>query len=260
MTEHNNEQPEAASYHLDDGEFAGLSFLYVRALLSIAAATFLAVGAVTAPWGMILVVMAFGSLLILGWPMLLNLPNRPTARSAMGVAFLLLIAAGIWGSLILTALAAAVGIVVVFVAEMLRSADAFRRLEQIAGTYLGITLLTSLSLWIHTTLLPGGIRVAVMLALVSGIVAIIYAFQSRTLEFVSLVNGVVVGTASALILALPWWSGIMAGIAVPLAFQLTQRAVSDVLRQGRLLSNIARSFVPFSALGMVALAIGLIVD
>ncbi|MBM7824194.1 hypothetical protein JOD55_000021 [Arcanobacterium pluranimalium] len=260
MTEQNNEPKDTVSYHLDDGEFAGLSFLYVRALLSIVAATFLAVGAVTAPWGIVVVVMIIGSLLILGWPVLLNLPNRSTTRLAMSLVFLLLLAAGIWGSLTLSALAAAFGIVVVFATEMMRPADAFRRLEQLAGTYLGITLLTSATLWIHAANLVDGIRISVMIALISGIVSIFHAFQSRTLEFVSLINGIVVGGASALILSLPWWSGILAGVAVPLAFQLTQRAVADVLRPGRLQANISRTFVPFSALGMVALAIGLLVD
>ncbi|WP_124055353.1 hypothetical protein [Arcanobacterium ihumii] len=260
MTDHNNEPRDEASYNLDDGEFAGLSFSYIRSLASILSAALLAIGAITAPWGMVVVVILFGSLLIIGWTTLLNLPNRSTAHSALGIVFLLLVAAGIWGSMVLTALVAAFGIVVVFIAEMLRPANAFRRLEQIAGTYLGITLLTALSLWIHTSYLTDGIKVTVMMTLIIAVVSVIHAFPTRSLEFVSLLNGIVAGIAAALILALPWWSGVLVGFAVPTSFQLTRRAVTDIFRAGKILPNIARIFVPISALGMVALAVGLILD
>lgn len=233
----------------------------MRVILGVYGATLIALGAVFGPIAMSVAVGLLGFGFIFGWPRLLGLDNRFISRIALGI---LLIAFVVVNNLTNTEISIlnpisisgtlfvmAVGVMLAFMVEMLRRDGRERLVEHLAGSISGAMILGAGSLWIVMVMDDDGANVAITLAIASAAVAVIHSFGSRTAQLAGIINGIVFGTGSAIILALPWWTGLFSGIAVGLAYVVTARATEGLPRPSHYLSGTSRAAAAILALGVI---------
>lgn len=236
----------------------------MRVILGVYGATSIALGAVFGPIAMSVAVALLGIGFIIGWPRLLGLENRFASRIALCVILASLIVVNnltntdisftnpisITGTLFVMVGA----VMAAFIVEMLRRDGRERLVEHLAGTISGAMILGAGSLWIVTVMDDDGSDVAVTVAIALAAVATIHSFDSRAAQIVGIFNGIVFVAGSAIILSLPWWTGLLAGTAVGLSYLLTARAAEGLQRPSRRLSGLARSATPILALGVIGFA------
>ncbi|MDP9800653.1 hypothetical protein J2S49_000729 [Arcanobacterium wilhelmae] len=231
---------------------------YTRGVAGVLGAGVLAVAGVTSSSIMALGVLALALPLVAGWPHLMGLPNKAAAYPVLALTLLGTIGAGLFGDIRALAVAAAAGMMGVFVMEMARRDSGGKRVEQISGALLGVVMLVSASTWIRVAAGTMGKDIVTTVAATLAVVALMHAFDSQYSPLLGSVNGVVVATAMAWLMNLPLLAGVVLGAAVGGAYFLTWRAVENLPRPSGYLAGAARAFIPHSALGVVAFAIALI--
>ena len=224
------------------------------AVLGFFFALVLAFGAAFFPPLVIGLVVLLAVLVVLGWPSLIGLTMQRTVRIGSIVVAVLGILAAIFADYHWTALVAALGIIVAFAAEMLRSKVLLRRIEQIAGNYLAIALVLSATFWIQTVNTDFGSKTAVIFAIVFAVVSLISVFTSRSVFAVSLINALVFGMGSAYLCDTRIAVGAVAGLAVPVAYRLSFEAFNHVHYQKPLLPLLTYISLPISSIGFIAFA------
>ena len=204
----------------------------ITGIIGVISAVLPALGVGFRNWILILTVALLGLTVVIGWPELLRIPNPAASRISLSAIYVVSLIMVLTEKNFLPFLAA-VGIVTVFLSEMLRSASAVRRLEQISSTYLGMLLIISVALWHFNATEDEGCGISICFAATSAIVAIISALDSRSSMALGVVNGIVSGIGFSLLLSFSPAVGLCIGLLTAGAYLLTRHsfpAIEDAVR------------------------------
>lgn len=192
-----------------------------------------------------------GALLIYYWPKLLKLPAVLPTRLIMSAMLLATVGAGIWGSLVHLAVAAGFSMFLAFGAGIFSQVNGARRLQQIFGSYGGLLPIIAAAFWLFTVQVKGGAQFSFLLLLISGVISLLYAYPTRSLPVLALLNGLLLGLAGAYLFSFPVEIGAAGGIGAALLFGATRRAFYLHLSAEERLSPLT-FLIPFSFLGVLA--------
>lgn len=195
--------------------------------------------------------LASGAFLIYYWPKLLKLPAVLPTRLIMTAMLLATLGAGIWGGLVHLVTAAGFSMFLAFGAGIFSQVNGARRLQQIFGSYGGLLPIIAAAFWLFTVQVKGGAQFSFLLLLISGVISLLYAYPTRSLPVLALVNGLLLGLAGAYLFSFPIEIGAAGGIGVALLFGATRRAFYLHLSAEERLSPLT-FLIPFSFLGVLA--------
>ncbi len=194
-----------------------------------------------------------------GWPHLLAVPAVGASRIvvALGGISALLIAAFLPPHFLV--LVVAFALPAAFISQMTRGGTHAKALRQISGTFVGVLLLTSASMWLLAARLAPAIALAAASLMLSGALATsVFASQIRSLAVV--ISALLVAIlAAALIPTHPWW----ASLAFALCYGLTFGALAASSRVTRTVTSFpsaarAMVLVIHCALGVVVYSLALL--
>ncbi len=195
--------------------------------------------------------LASGAFLIYYWPKLLKLPAVLPTRLIMAAMLLATVGAGIWGSLVHLTVAAGFSMFLAFGAGIFSQVNGAPRLQQIFGSYGGLLPIIAAAFWFFALQVKGGVQFSFLLLLISAVISLLYAYPTRSLPILALLNGLLLGLAGAYLFSLPLEIGAAGGIGAALLFGATRRAFYLHLSTEERFSPLA-FLIPFSLLGVLA--------
>ncbi|MDY5585441.1 MAG: hypothetical protein SPG61_06605 [Arcanobacterium sp.] len=200
-----------------------------------------------------------GLLLALGMPRLMDLPH-PNSTSVFSLIVLLAaLFPLLTGNLEYLSIIAVLTIPVVFILEMARKGTALRRLEQVSGSFVTVSLVLCAITIGFVPNFEFGTRYGFITVLVTAVVALLHAFQTRSMLLASLLNGLVSGAAIAIIVSsLPIWLGLLLGVLVAIIFWVLRQACFSRLSQTGYLELFAYAALPFAIIGPLTLCFTLL--
>lgn len=195
--------------------------------------------------------LASGAFLIYYWPKLLKLPAVLPTQLIMSAMLLATVGAGIWGGLVHLVTAAGFSMFLAFGAGIFSQVNGARRLQQIFRSYGGLLPIIAAAFWLFTVQVKGGAQFSFLLLLISGVISLLYAYPTRSLPVLALLNGLLLGLAGAYLFSFPIEIGAAGGIGAALLFGATRRAFYLHLSAEERLSPLT-FLIPFSFLGVLA--------
>ncbi len=238
----------------------GFRLTYITAFLGFVVSALLAVAAVTAPLVMYFFVCVLGLLVTLGWPYLLNLPSPKTTHLILTLTIFSSLVGAIGSYRVGLAIVAAMSVGAVFVVGIWQAEQETMQIFQFAGTYLGILLIISSTLWLQLARhSASGRMLVVLVAIISACVAALNAFITRTTFFVAVLNGIVVGISVAMILHLNIMLAIILAFLIAGFYEINRRIFLRIDNPNYIPAAFTYAVIPLSLLSVVSLALLLFV-
>lgn len=200
------------------------------------------------------------SALYWGWPHLAGLPNAVVGRSVASVIGGAALIAATLGSVVSVAYVAAVGVLVVYVGEMVRRDGRVRLLSQVVGTYAGGVLGVSAALWLSLVQLLDAPELGIVWIVGMGAAGVVSAFVRG--PFAAVATGIASFLGSAVMcLVFPnvsvWLALVFAVILGILAWGL-EKMTGQILSHASASTLVSFALVPFCAMGVVGYTLALV--
>lgn len=228
---------------------------YTRALIGVVAAAAIAVSASFSGSILAFVIAIIGGLVIMGWPRLMDLPNKTAPYPILIFTLIASIGVAFFGDRDHFAILAAGALIGTFVTEMFRRDGGVHHVEQLSGTFLGVMLMIAVGMWIPVVRVEHGPELIICMAIVIAVVSLVHAFDSTISSALGLINGIITGLATAWVMRVPLPVGLVVGIAVALVYFVSQRGVENKVRHSLNRAELSRALAPLCALGAVAFII-----
>lgn len=223
-----------------------------RIVIALVGSACLIVGALTNSVFLGVAIFICGVVVAAGWAMLLGLPNKSTPKYPLLAVLVVALVTALLSTPNASTFIVAGSLVAVFLTEMFRRDGRTDLVEQISGTYVGCILIVSLTMWVHVIPAKHGTEIAITAAVITAGVAVINAFETRSVTVLSVVNGLVIGVVASYALHLETIFGVLLALGAVMAYRLTARAVKNLPRPSPAASGAARAFIPFCALGVIS--------
>ncbi len=236
-------------------QIKGIASRYVASGISVfLAGLFFATALIWAP--LIYLPVAFVFIFTsVGLPYLFNIPSPRNLQITLAIAAVLIFA-GSTQSLRYLMFATVVSYNLLFIIEMFRVAKERRRIEQLSAGALGISLLACAALWaLIPDLARWGIGLILLVMVCTTVSALLYAFITRSVLLVAILNAILTGLAGAAVIGMAWWVGLIAGLAGVLAFSVVRSAFFDTVQNKPILPILSFASMPFAILGVIAIVV-----
>lgn len=188
-----------------------------------------------------------------GWPLLTALPNVAVGRAVALVIGAAALLAAAFGSTAAVAYVAAVGVLAVYVGEMIRKDGRVRLLSQVIGTYAGGVLGVSAALWLSLARLPGGFELGAVWMTGMAVAGIASAFVRGPLVAVAAGLASFLGSAGMLFVFpdVPRWPVFAFAVILGILAWGLEKMTTQMLSQGNAAALVSFALVPFCAMGVV---------
>ncbi len=195
-----------------------------------------------------------------GWPFLTALPNVAVGRAVASVIGVVALLAAAFGSTTVVAYVAAVGVLVVYVGEMIRKDGRIRLLSQVIGTYAGGVLGVSAALWLSLARLPGGFELGVVCMTGMALAGMASAFVRGPLVALAVGLASFLGSAvmSFAFPDVPWWLVLAFAVILGILAWGLEKMTAQMLSQGNAAALVSFALVPFCAMGVVGYTLALV--
>ncbi|MFT3943742.1 MAG: hypothetical protein QM705_07945 [Ancrocorticia sp.] len=196
-----------------------------------------------------------------GWPHLTALPNVTVGRAVTAVIGGAALLAAAAGSAVTVAYVAAVGVLVVYIGEMVRRDGRVRLLSQVIGTYAGGVLGVSAALWLTLAQLDGGAELAFTWLAGMATAGVAGAFVRGPLVAVAVGVASFLGSAAVRLAFFDalWWPILAFAVILGILAWGLENLTRQMLAYGGASALVAFALLPFCAMGVAGYALALLV-
>ena len=188
------------------------------------------------------------------------LPNVVVGRAVAAIIGGAALVAAALGSTTAVAYVAAVGVLVVYVGEMVRRDGRVRLLSQVIGTYAGGVLGVSAALWLSLVNLVSGFELGVVWMAGMAVAGIASAFVRGPLVGLAAGLGAFLGSAALLFVFpdVPRWPVVAFAVILGILAWGLEKMTQHMLAQGNASALVSFALLPFCAMGVVGYTLALV--
>lgn len=234
-----------------------------RAVLTAAIAAGVAAAAFVGQLPLVVVAGLLTVLLALGWPVLLDLPNAlgsGVVIALVGLGSVLAVTVSTGATLLwLVPTVVALGVLLAFVAELLRQDGRLRLVESVTGTVTGLLVVSAASGWVAALRAPGDTALVITGAAALAVSAAVSAVHLgvRTGALVTTAAGVITGAAVGSVMpGLSILPGLALGFATGLLVAALHVLLDGVGTLRRFLAAVAAVVLPVLLGGILVYVVG----
>ncbi|EYR63930.1 hypothetical protein N866_17025 [Actinotalea ferrariae CF5-4] len=234
-----------------------------RAVLTAAIAAGVAAAAFVGQLPLVVVAGLLTVLLALGWPVLLDLPNplgSGVVIALVGLGSVLAVTVSTGATLLwLVPTVVALGVLLAFVAELLRQDGRLRLVESVTGTVTGLLVVSAASGWVAALRAPGDTALVITGAAALAVSAAVSAVHLgvRTGALVTTAAGVITGAAVGSVMpGLSILPGLALGFATGLLVAALHVLLAGVGTLCRFLAAVAAVVLPVLLGGILVYVVG----
>ena len=195
-----------------------------------------------------------------GWPHLTALPNASVGRAVTSIIGGAALVAAAVGSATAVAYVAAVGVLVVYLGEMVRRDGRVRLLSQVIGSYAGGVLGISAALWLSLANLVSGVELGVVWMAGMAVAGGASAFVRGPLVGAAAGIGALLGSGVTLFAFpdIPRWPVIPFAVILGILAWGLEKMTQRMLAQNDVSALVSFALLPLCAMGVVGYTLALV--